>query len=307
MTKLRKPRTTKGPNFKWAGEPNLLAFYCFKAKIGRENRKKVADKLGIELNVLDARINHFVSQTPHSKSVSHTPSHEVVDIFKNNQTTGEESYLRLREYLGSDFIEEETNEDIDESEIEVTPVTNIPDLNKIFKNYWKIQKEYQLLNMDHMEWRDLVKVSSTMNIKSRGIKIEKRIINLNQWKKSVMSEQGDAWLNNGDGVEIKTSFITPLKGSSVSISGLRLWEEKVMYYLMIIIDISDTHIEPRTYFYWISKEQLHELDTQKRLGIPGMKKNDAIGNKNIPKSLNIKKYELEDWLKIYPVPKDFKF
>ena len=187
-------------------------------------------------------------------------------------------------------------------EYEASEISNI---DETFINYWMLQKELQILDMNSLEWKEFIKVVSTMNIKSRGIKIEKRFIAKNELKKSVMKEQGDAWLANGEGVEIKTSFITPLKGSSVSLTGLRLWEEKVLHYLFIIIDISDLEVDPKSYIFWVPKSKLVELEQLEKLATPGMKKSAAMDNKNVAKSLTIKKDELDNWAKEFSLPATF--
>ena len=182
----------------------------------------------------------------------------------------------------------------------------ISDLDQTYNDYWTLQTEYQNQSLIDIPWDEFIKIVSMMNIKSRGIKIERRIIEKNNWKKAVQKEQGDAWLPSGEGIEIKTSFITPLKGSAVSLTGLRLWEDQVKYYFLLVIDISDLSSAPKTYAYWVPKEELQKLDDAGRLGIPGMKKSAATGNANVAKSLNNKKYELDEWAEKYSPYVGFK-
>ena len=192
-------------------------------------------------------------------------------------------------------------------DFEIDIKNNIENLDPMYKQYWTMQRNFQSFDMKDMRIDDFFKVVSTMNIKSRGMKIEKRILinNAKYLKKSVMSEQGDAWLVNGDGLEIKTSFITPLVGSSVSLTGLRLWEEKVKYYFLLVVDIRNIDIGPISYAMWVPKEKLDEMDKELKLGTPGMKKSDSKGNLNVAKSLCLSIETVEQWVKNYPVPEWF--
>ena len=115
-------------------------------------------------------------------------------------------------------------------------------------------------------------------------------------------EEGDAWLDDGSGVEIKTSVVTPLKGSKVSLTGLKLWEEKVKYYLLIVIDLRDLVQGPQTHVMWVSREEMLKAESQGLMNTPGMKKSKAAENVNVQKGLQLKMSEVEEWTKQYPAP-----
>ncbi len=317
----RKKREVYGPNFKWNTNSNMLAYCCYRAKEPKSSREMIAKKLGIEPSTLNTRIQHFNSLSEHSNSKKATPSSEVKSIFLNSQYLSiDECNKYIQKFLHEDEVSEYFHEepqvdglhakeakDSAGIDFEIVKTNKVDDLNSIFKNYWVMQRDFQKYDMNSMPLNDFFKVVSTMNIKSRGMKIEKRILinNAKFLKKSVMSEQGDAWLGNGDGLEIKTSFITPLVGSSVSLTGLRLWEEKVKFYFLLVVDIRNIEVEPIIYSMWVPKEKLEEMDNNSKLGTPGMKKSDAKGNANVAKSLTLKTETLEEWAKLYPAPEWF--
>lgn len=301
---IRHPRTTDGPNFEWSQESNLLAFHCFVSGASSDNREAVASKFGVKYTSFNNRIQHFKSLSPSSKATTCNPSEDVREIYKAHLScTPEFSASEIQKFLKHEYVPEAPEEDLD---FETAEVEQIENLNSTFLNYWEAQRKYQSFDMSLMPWNDFAKVVSTMNIKSRGMKIESRIISNNNLKKSVMSEEGDAWLASGAGVEIKTSFITPLKGSAVSLTGIRLWEEKVKHYLLIVVDISDLTREPRSYAMWVPKGKLDEMDREQRLTTPGMKKSAAVGNKNIAKGLCLNTEELAAWEQKFPLPSEFR-
>ncbi|MEH0862298.1 hypothetical protein [Halobacteriovorax sp. DPLXC-1] len=302
----RKKRETFGPNYKWNEESNFLAFCCYKIDESIENRALIAEKLGIKLSSFDNRMQHFNSLSKNSKDTSSKPSQQVKDIFqKNNNITVDECINTIQEFIGKENYDEVNLSNIDYEKEEINEVNQ---LQETYLNYWRLQIDYQQYDMSRLPWNDFVKIVSTMNIKSRGMKIEKRIIKNNDFIKSVMNEEGDFWLDTEreNGVELKTSFITPLKGSSVSLTGLRLWEKKVKFYLLIVVDISNPQNEPITYKMWVPKEELIKLDEEGRLRIPGMKKSIAAKNLNVARGLNIKKEHLNQWQEKYKVPQGFK-
>lgn len=162
-------------------------------------------------------------------------------------------------------------------------------------------------DLNDMSWNDFIKAVSLMNLKSRGIKIEKRLIEKNNFNDSIRSEQGDAWLENGEGIEIKTSIKTVMKGSSFSLKGLRLWEDKVKHYIFVCIDISDLEKEPITHIMWVPKSYLLELEQSGKLQAPGDKGEVLAQKKLVQKMVTFKKGELELWVQKFPVPDWFKY
>lgn len=302
----RKKRETFGPNYKWNEESNFLAFCCYKLDESIENKAIVAEKLGVKLSSFDNRIQHFNSLTDKSKDKSSRPSQQVISIFNENKDiTPEECIKALQDFIGVENYDESNLSNIDYEKEEVNEIDQLQDT---YSNYWQLQIDYQQFDMSQLPWNDFVKIVSTMNIKSRGMKIEKRIIKNNNYIKSIMNEEGDFWLDNErkNGVELKTSFITPLKGSSVSLTGLRLWEKKVKFYLLIVVDISNPDNEPITYKMWVPKEDLIKLDEDGKLRTPGMKKSVAAKNLNVARGLNIKKEHLGQWQEKYKLPQNFK-
>ena len=317
IKKERKKRTTLSPNYKWDTKSNELAYYCFRVseEFGLENKIALANKLKIRLSQLDNRIQHYKSLTLKSKNVSARPSKEVVDIFNSNESVSDAICLnRLKLFLQSSYVPTGLDEEIETEEIEkVSNIVDLSNLDGLYKEYWLNQVKYQKSDLSELDWNNFLKLTSTMNIKTRGIKIEKRIIEKNRYFDSKRYEEGDAWLPNDngekteDGLEIKTSFITPLKGSSVSIAGIRLWEEKVKYYLLIVVDLRNIERGPISYFMWVPKEEMKKYEKNGKLTIINMKKTAAKNNINIPMGLSLNDSELADWLKKYPVHENFKF
>ncbi len=312
IEKVRKKRKVFGSNFKWGEESNRVAFHLFNVeKFRSEYRPEVAKRLGIREQQLEGRIGHFKSLTPESKSTSVNPTAEVKALYNELcKLSKEESIKFLDHYINSKpelALEASSNADIeieeDDLDFEEYEVENVKDLEQTYQDYWALQKEYQITDMSSLPLNEFLKIVSMMNIKSRGIKLEKRFIVKNKLRKAIRSEPGDAWLENGDGVEIKTSFITPLKGSSVSLTGLRFWEEDVKYYLLLVIDISDLSKDPVLYPMWVPKDALINEDVH--FTTPNMKGEIAKANKNVPKGLCLNKATLEKWIKKYPLPKGY--
>ena len=261
--KTRKKREVFGANFKWNTECNLIAYCCFRLKDTKVPKDELAKKMNIEVSTLNNRIQHFNSLSENSKSKTTNPSEEVRMIFKtSSHLTADNCQAFIANFLSrnTDYItpNETNSKNIfynehekyqDEIELEIDKSNTIENLNSTYLNFWNNQKNLQKFDMNKMPWNDFIKAVSLLNIKSRGMKIEKRILvnNATKLKKSIMSEEGDAWMENGDGLEIKTSFITPLIGSSVSLTGIRLWEEKVKFYFLLVIDISNLESDPITY------------------------------------------------------------
>ncbi len=297
----RAPRTTHGPNFKWDVDTNTLAYYCFRCNASKEIKDFISNHYK-EMNPssLEVRIQHFNSLTDDSKNTTTNPSKQTIEIYESLQHISDEE---CSEAL-SDRLKEMEFAPIKKEVIQSND--ELGNIDEYFKSHWSMQRKFQHLEMNDFELSRFLKIASTMNIKSCGIKIEKRFIALNKLRKSVMSEEGDAWLANGEGVEVKTSFITPLLGSSVSLTGLRLWEQKVNHYFLFVVDLRDLDFGPKPYAMWIPKEYLQFLDDQGKLRTPGLKKSDAKDNKKVQKSLSIKIDKLEDWVKRFPLPSHLK-
>jgi len=310
----RKSRTTNGTNYKWTWSSNFVAYCCYRIKIDKKRKEEIASKLGTTLERLDNRIQHFNSLNSSTENKKGTPSEEVKLIFKTSAYLSDEECSKKIELIlkSNEPVMKDDQITVDDSikeiDVEIIPTKEISNLKESFLDYWKLQQDYQKKEMSQMIWNDFIMATSMMNIKSRGMKIEKRILTNNKehLKKSIMNEEGDAWLSNGEGVEIKTSFITPLVGSAVSLTGLRLWEEEVKWYLLLVVDISELKIVPKTYLMWVPKEKLDELDKEGRLTTPGMKKTAARNNKNVAKALTLSDEELESWSKEYKTPNWFK-
>ena len=181
---IRKNRVVYGPNFKWNGLPNYFAYLCFRVKATQAERESIANKICVKYESLNNRIQHFRSLSPDSNSKTTKPSMEVKQLFESYKpfSTGfckEE----LDKFLMSSYISTESESDLN---FETEVYEESDSLSDYFQQFWTIQKKYQKQDMSQLPWDDFIKIISTMNIKSRGIKIEKRVISLNSFRKSVM-------------------------------------------------------------------------------------------------------------------------
>ena len=104
---------------------------------------------------------------------------------------------------------------------------------------------------ENLNTSDFIKFISLRNHKSRGSDVEIRLMIKNEWEKiKRSSESGDLLDDSQKKVEVKSSIITPNRGSRVTLRGFRKWE-KVDYYTIVIIDVSKFKEEPTFYIYKI--------------------------------------------------------
>lgn len=130
-----------------------------------------------------------------------------------------------------------------------------------FKDFWTGQAYFRSYKVqDSLSWDELACVASTMNIRTSGTRLERRLILANPpWCKVVGKQNhGDAWIDSSrtQAVEIKTSFITPNKNSTSSFRGVRLWVREVVAHYFVLIDIRDMERGPMTKIFRLDREQL---------------------------------------------------
>lgn len=302
----RKPRIVNGPNFKWDEEATKISFFLAKVNLGADWIINVADKIGIKSNVLSNKVSKLRYYDINIPGKSDFSKLEISVFEKYNNLSSLDMLGEIENFLKSEYapIEKKAINHAYE-EVPFDELKHRNEIERAYEIHWRIEKLLQISNLNELDWDFFVKAISMMNIKSRGMKIEKRVLARNNLKKSVMSEEGDAWLETGEGLEIKTSFITPLLGSGVSLAGFRLWESKVKYYLCIIVDLRNPNEQPITYKIWLPKEKLEEFDLQGKLSTPSMKKSIAVSNKNVARGLTLKTDELIELQAQFPLPKGF--
>ena len=97
---VRKKREVYGENFRWSGEPNWIAYLCFRVWKRLSKLKLFREHYGLRSDQIIARIQHYKSLTPESKDKSATPSVEVCKIYENNEGLSDlECQQRLQEWL----------------------------------------------------------------------------------------------------------------------------------------------------------------------------------------------------------------
>ena len=191
---MRKQKFISEKYFSLKGTPNKIAYYFFRIREEIENKKRIASKLDISFKKLDNRIQCFNSLILKSKNSTATPSKEIKDIFNTCRDKTDLYYInQIKNFLGTEYISYERDEEIETKEIKGIPeVNDLENVDSIFKKYWSFQVKYQKCNLFDPEWNNFIKLVSIMNIKTRGIKIEKRIIANNNLCDSGRHEQGDA-------------------------------------------------------------------------------------------------------------------
>ena len=169
---------------------------------------------------------------------------------------------------------------------------NLSNLQKTFEAHWLLQKEIdsrgeQLLNT--LSKQDFLMAVSMRNLRSRGVDIQKRVIAHNNWTPvSGKKEQGDA-KNKDDHVEIKSSIVTPLKSSTITLRGMREWED-IDYFCFVIIDYRDFESDKiDDYIFYISRNELDFESNNYGLAKKyNLSQNASAHNKNIPLGINMK-------------------
>lgn len=174
------------------------------------------------------------------------------------------------------------------------------EISQFFTSYWKTQLDYS--NKDklfNLTWNDFVKIVSTMNIRTGGVNLEKRIIVKNNWKKITgHASHGDALTEEDKIVEIKGSIISPLPGSTISFKGIRPWHN-IDFHYFIIIHISNYNIDPITTVFKLNSEQLNSEVKLGTIRPYSGKKADRNGQKNVQLGASFKKGDFERWKSHY--------
>lgn len=174
-------------------------------------------------------------------------------------------------------------------------------IDEYFKNYWATQVEYlSESKLDLLSWDDFIKVASTMNIRTSGVKIENRILKKNNWQKvRGHASHGDGIRPDGKIVEIKSSIVTPIPGSTISFKGIRPWHE-IDFHYFIIVHINDLGLGPVTEVLKLDREQInYEQNEMKTIRPYSGKKLDREGIKNVQLGAAFKKGDFERWVKNY--------
>mgnify|MGYP001615670139 CR=1 FL=1 len=165
-------------------------------------------------------------------------------------------------------------------------------IDEIFILHWKLQQKIDKDSesiLNDLSNLDFFKAVSMRNHRSRGVDIQKRVIQKNGWTPvSRTEEKGDA-KRGEDFIEIKSSIITPLKDSSITLRGIRGWEE-INFYCFLIIDYTYFESDKITnYIFWLSKEEFE--NESKRYGIAkkyNLSDKASKENRNIPLGINMK-------------------
>lgn len=181
-------------------------------------------------------------------------------------------------------------------------------ISEFYQNFW----ETQLLYLDDdalskLEWNDFIKVVSMMNIKTCGTRIEQRVLKANGWQKiKGHSSHGDGKKPDGAVVEIKSSIISPMPGSSVTFRGIRPHHD-ISEYIFILVDLRQFKESPITHIFKLSKDDIHnEKDIFKTLRPYNMKKADREKNVISELGTSFKNGDLERWIKQYSPKEKFK-
>ncbi|CBW25668.1 hypothetical protein BMS_0764 [Halobacteriovorax marinus SJ] len=169
---------------------------------------------------------------------------------------------------------------------------SLPNLEKTFKEHWSLQEMIDVQGseyLNNLSKKDFLMAVSMRNLRSRGVDIEKRVIKVNKWESvSGKKEQGDA-KNQNRFIEIKSSIITPLKNSSITLRGMREWED-IDYYCFVIIDYRNFESgKINDYIFYISRKDL-DIES-KKYGLAkkyNLSEKASKGNKNIPLGINMK-------------------
>lgn len=179
---------------------------------------------------------------------------------------------------------------------------NSSNLDEVFYLYWtyisKASQNSQYLYKE-LSTEEFIKFVSLRNHKSRGTDIENRIAQKNLWKKvSRADESGDLIDTDGKFVEVKSSIVTPNKGSKITLRGFRNWELKVNRYLAVIVDVRNFTIGVKSHIFNIPTSLITSENGFKPYTQSG---NARQGNKNIPLgiSFEIGDKTFLDWEKKY--------
>lgn len=175
------------------------------------------------------------------------------------------------------------------------------EIARFFKSYWDTLLRFHSDDvLNQLEWNDFIRLVSTMNIKTSGTKIEARILKLNDWKKiRGHSSHGDAISTDGKVIEVKSSIISPIRGSGVTFRGIRPWHN-VDEYHFVLVDLSKYAEIPKTHTFKLSKQQInHEHNVERTLRPYNMKNDDRALNEKIELGTSFRKSDLERWVKLY--------
>lgn len=165
-------------------------------------------------------------------------------------------------------------------------------IDDLFQRYWIFlsqasqQPEYYYKNLSTEEF---IKFVSMRDLRSRGVDIEKRIALKNSWKKLKRSEEsGDLIDANGKRVEVKSSIVTPNRNSTVTLRGFRPWEDKLDYYLIVILDICDFKNNVRSHVFNLPTAHITAENGFKPYS---QSKKSRADNINVPLGIN---FEIDD-------------
>ncbi len=178
----------------------------------------------------------------------------------------------------------------------------LSEIKRFYESYWDLQIKYgNDSELDCLSWVDFVRITSTMNIKTRGTKIEKRILRLNGWQKARgRAAPADGLDRNGKSIEIKSSVLSPLEGSDVTFRGIRPWA-KIDEHLFILINLQNHRTEAETSLFRLNQHQiLREVDLG-ALKPYNMKREDRLQNEKTELGSSFRNGDLKRWKQLYPV------
>lgn len=184
----------------------------------------------------------------------------------------------------------------------------IKDINKVFTEFWDLQKRIDEKEnwFDGLSWETFVRLVSMRNLRSRGVDIEKWVIEKNKWETVKQSEQrGDAKYD-GNYIEVKSSIVTPLKKSSITLRGVRNWEH-IDDFCFIVIDYRNyKENKIPVYVFRIWRHEFEEESTKHGL-LKGysLSKKANQANQNIPLGITMKigDENFNRWVKRYTIRK----
>lgn len=172
-------------------------------------------------------------------------------------------------------------------------------LSELFLNYWKYISEASFdarSFCESLSTSDFIKFISLRNHKSRGSDVENRLMIKNGWSRIKRSaEAGDLMDAAGKRVEVKSSIVTPNKGSRVTLRGFRKWEV-VDYYLAVVVDVSSFHKDPTAHIYKLAPDLIL---AENGFTPDNQSKKARIGNRNVSVgiSFDIGDETFSDWEK----------
>ena len=130
-----------------------------------------------------------------------------------------------------------------------------------------------------LNWPTFCKIIAMLSIKARGARLEKRIVQANEFTRIRASEnRGDFKTKDGRYIELKASILT-VANKIATIRGIRPWQDLTAH-LIIVIDLR-REAAPTTYTFWINDADMgEELISLKASPVSGTKEANKENNKS---------------------------